>query len=146
MTRCLDKPALYCQEVSALLRFTLKHGGPSPIWYDLSTGDFTKTTRAELERAIGQGELLCIFPELEVGERTWDRRMGKILAHSELPVIPLLLTGKTQSGSIQDTQGNNEHHHLFRRLYLLADKPINDASVNKASIERQFSYLWKKYF
>lgn len=102
----------------------------------------------EVDRALAEGELVCIFPE---GALTRDGEMAafksgveKILERRPVPVVPMALRGMWDSmWSRRDTRlGRMRVPRRFRaHIEVVAGPPVDGASTDAAQLEAQVRSL-----
>ncbi len=119
-----------------VLKYIFRIGKVIPITSKKKDPETYKDAFKMINQALGEGELLCLFPE---GTITRDGNINefkpgieKIIKDNPVPVIPLALRGLW--GSFFSRKYGNAMHHFPRRFWshieLIAGDPILPAAVN----------------
>ena len=125
-----------------LIGFVFRHMKAIPIASAKENANLKEAAFGEVARALGQGDLVCIFPEGRItdsGEVTAFRPgIRRIVETTPVPVVPLALRGLWGSFfSRQDGPAMSNLRHLrpFARIELVAGAPV---SPEVATLESLF--------
>jgi 1-acyl-sn-glycerol-3-phosphate acyltransferase len=131
-----------------VLRFIFRTARAIPIAGRKEDSDLLERAFDEVDRALADGELVCIFPE---GRLTDDGEIGtfragveEILARRAVPVIPLALRGLWGSVfSRRDSAlGRSRLPRRFRaHIALAVDTPVAPAMADAATLEQRVRTL-----
>ncbi|WP_237058256.1 MFS transporter [Microbulbifer sediminum] len=119
-----------------VLHFIFRTGRAIPICSRTQDPEGYEQAFVEIEQALNDGDLLCIFPEGQLtkdGELTpFKAGIEKILQKNPVPVIPMALRGLW--GSFFSHKGGNAFTTLPRRFWsrvsVVAGKPLDATSAS----------------
>ncbi|KUJ82644.1 MFS transporter [Microbulbifer flavimaris] len=126
-----------------VLHFVFQTGRAIPICSKQKDPEGYARAFEEIERALADGDLLCIFPE---GQLTKDGELApfkagieKILQKNPVPVIPMALRGLW--GSFFSHKDGNAFSTLPRRFWsrvsVVAGKPMDAASAQAETLQER---------
>ncbi|MFI2812453.1 MULTISPECIES: MFS transporter [Microbulbifer] len=124
-----------------VLHFIFRTGRAIPICSRQKDPEGYEQAFVEIEQALENGDLLCIFPE---GQLTKDGELApfragieKILQKNPVPVIPMALRGLW--GSFFSHKGGNAFTRLPKRFWsrvsVVAGKPLDAASARAENLQ-----------
>ncbi|MDW6003556.1 MFS transporter [Vibrio mangrovi] len=128
-----------------LIRPILNHAGVIPIC--ASHGNTIRKAFVQIEKALQQGELVCIFPE---GRLTPDGEIGpflrgldRIIQHSSAPVIPMALKGLWGSyfSRCRGRACRGFPRRFRARIEIEAAPPVTAAQTNSEQLYQQVAAL-----
>ena len=125
------------------LNFVFRTGRAIPIASQKENPALKEAAFEEVERALGAGDGVCIFPEGQI-TRTGDLspfRAGveRMIARNPVPVVPMALRGLW--GSFFSRMGGHAMRHPFRRFWsrieLVAGNAVAPADASAAFLQMQ---------
>ena len=124
-----------------IIGFVFRHMKAIPIASAKEDANLKEAAFAEVAHALGQGDLVCIFPEGRItdsGEIAPFRSgIRRIVEATPVPVVPLALRGLWGSFfSRQDGPAMSNLRHLrpFARVELVAGTPVAPDAVTPAAL------------
>jgi 1-acyl-sn-glycerol-3-phosphate acyltransferase len=128
-----------------VLNFVFRTGGAIPINKRSEDPAAYEEAFRQIDAALTQGDLLCIFPE---GRLTSDGEIGefqagveKIVATTPVPVIHMALRGLWGSWCSPQDGVFSGRMRPFSRVDVVAGKPVPAAMVNAADLQARVTQL-----
>jgi 1-acyl-sn-glycerol-3-phosphate acyltransferase len=148
---CCPRPIRFVMDhrifAKPLVGFLFRYARAIPIASAKEDAGLKERAFADVAAALGDGELVCIFPEGRLSPtgslQPFQHGIERIVAETPVPVVPLALAGLWGSifSRAKDAARTSWHKHVRRRVRAVCGSPVAPDAVTCALLERRVQSL-----